>query len=72
VAWTPLVGGRKELDVIGSLRIRRRAPGDAPDVECGKIQPGKLVHGTVRIEKAGDVLATMGPPARGTRLINQR
>jgi hypothetical protein len=41
-------------------------------VESGKIQPGKLVQGTVRIEEAGDVLASMGGSSpSATRVINR-
>jgi hypothetical protein len=41
-------------------------------VESGRIQPGKLVQGTVRIEEASDVLTSMGTSSpSGTRVINQ-
>jgi len=41
-------------------------------VESGKIHAGKLVQGTVRIEEAGDVPASMGTSSpSGTRVINR-
>ena len=63
----------KELEIIGSLGMQAaRYPAMLRMVESGKIQPGKLVQGTVRIEEAGDVLATMGTSSpSGTRVINQ-
>ena len=63
----------KELEIIGSLGMQAaRYPAMLRMVESGKIQPGKLVQGTVRIEEAGDVLAKMGTSSpSGTRVINQ-
>jgi D-arabinose 1-dehydrogenase-like Zn-dependent alcohol dehydrogenase len=62
----------KELEIIGSLGMQaRRYPEMLRTVESGKIHPGKLVQGTVRIEEAGDVLASMGTSSpSGTRVIN--
>jgi D-arabinose 1-dehydrogenase-like Zn-dependent alcohol dehydrogenase len=63
----------KELEIIGSLGMQAaRYPAMLRMVESGKIQPGKLVQGTVRIEEAGDVLASMGGSSpSGTRVINR-
>jgi D-arabinose 1-dehydrogenase-like Zn-dependent alcohol dehydrogenase len=63
----------KELEIIGSLGMQAaRYPAMLQMVESGKIQPGKLVQGTVRIEEAGDVLASMGGSSpSGTRVINR-
>ena len=63
----------RELEIIGSLGMQAaRYPAMLRMVESGQIQPGKLVQGTVPIEEAGNVLASMGTASiSGTRVINQ-
>jgi D-arabinose 1-dehydrogenase-like Zn-dependent alcohol dehydrogenase len=63
----------KELEIIGSVGMQAaRYPAMLRMVVAGKIQPGKLVQGTVRIEEAGDVLAAMATSSpSGTRVINE-
>lgn len=63
----------KEIEFIGSLGMQAaRYPAMLRMVESGKLQPGKLVQGTLPIEEAGEVLESMGHfnPV-GTRVINQ-
>jgi len=51
----------KELQFIGSLGMQAaRFPAMLRMVESGKLQPGKLVTGTVAIEEAGTALASIG------------
>ena len=63
----------KEIEFIGSLGMQAaRYPAMLRMVESGKLQPGKLVQGTLPIEQAGDVLASMGSSSpSGARVINQ-
>lgn len=63
----------KELKIIGSFGMQAaRYPAMLRMVESGKLHPGKLVQGTVRIEDAGEVLAGMGTSSpSGLRVINQ-
>ena len=51
----------KELQFIGSLGMQAaRFPAMLRMVESGKLQPGKLITGTVNIEDAGATLTRMG------------
>jgi D-arabinose 1-dehydrogenase-like Zn-dependent alcohol dehydrogenase len=51
----------KELKFIGSLGMQAaRFPAMLHMVESGKLQPGKLITGTVAIEEAGAALAGVG------------
>ena len=63
----------RELEIIGSLGMQpSRYPAMLRMVEAGKLRPGRLVKGTVPIEGASDVLASMadsGPV--GARVINR-
>jgi len=63
----------RELEIIGSLGMQAaRYPAMLRMVESGKIQPGKLVQGTLRIEEVGDVLAGMGSSSpSGLLVINE-
>jgi D-arabinose 1-dehydrogenase-like Zn-dependent alcohol dehydrogenase len=50
----------RELEFIGSYGMQAaRYPEMLRMVESGKITPGKLVSGTVPIEKATEILASM-------------
>src|SRR5205085_689886 len=50
----------KELSIIASLGMQApRFPAMLQMVETGKLAPGKLVHKTIALEEAGDVLASM-------------
>ncbi len=63
----------KEIEFIGSLGMQAgRYPAMLRMVESGKLQPGKLVQGTVSIDEASEVLESMGHSApTGTRVINR-
>jgi threonine dehydrogenase-like Zn-dependent dehydrogenase len=63
----------KELEIIGSLGMpAARFPAMLGMVESGKIQPGRLVQGTVSIEEATDLLVGMGTSSpSGMLVINQ-
>ncbi len=51
----------KELQLIGSLGMQAaRYPAMLSMVESGKLHPGKLITGTVKIEEASGVLEQMG------------
>lgn len=63
----------KEIQFIGSLGMQAsRYPVMLRMVESGNLQPGKLVQGTLPIEQAGEVLASLGQfSPTGTRVINK-
>ena len=50
----------KEATIVGSLGMPApRFGAMLRMVESGKLRPGKLVHRTISLEEAGDVLASM-------------
>jgi D-arabinose 1-dehydrogenase-like Zn-dependent alcohol dehydrogenase len=63
----------KELSFVGSLGMQpRRYPAMLRMVETGKLKPGKLVGGSVPIEKAGEILSSMTEfGTLGVIVINQ-
>jgi D-arabinose 1-dehydrogenase-like Zn-dependent alcohol dehydrogenase len=63
----------KELVFVGSLGMQpRRYPAMLRMIETGKLKPGKLVGGTVPIEKAGEILSSMTEfGTLGVIVINQ-
>jgi D-arabinose 1-dehydrogenase-like Zn-dependent alcohol dehydrogenase len=63
----------RELEIIGSLGMQpARYPAMLRMIEAGRLRPGRLVKGTVPIEGATDVLASMSESGPiGTHVINQ-
>lgn len=64
----------RELQMVGSLGMQAaRYPAMLRMIESGQLEPAKLVKGTVAIEQAGDVLASMvgGSGPIGTHVITQ-